>query len=54
VPVNAAVWVGARRYVTTFGGFDRPWRHLADHLEDVRVERRWLGSMYVVSGRVPT
>lgn len=54
VAVNAAVWLGARRYVTTFDGFDQPWRKLAERLEDVRVELRWLGSMYVVSGRVPT
>jgi ubiquinone/menaquinone biosynthesis C-methylase UbiE len=54
LPVNAAVWIGARRYVTTFDGFDRPFRRLEERLEDVRVERAWLGSMYVVSGRVPT
>jgi ubiquinone/menaquinone biosynthesis C-methylase UbiE len=53
-PVNAAVWLGARRYVTTFAGFDRPYARLVDRLEDVRMERAWLGSMYVVSGRVPT
>ena len=54
LPVNAVVWLGARRYVTTFAGFDRPYARLADQLEDVRVERAWLRSMYVVSGRVPT
>ena len=54
LPVNAAVWLGARRYVTTFDGFDRPYARLAGRLEDVRVERSWLGTMYVVSGRVPT
>jgi ubiquinone/menaquinone biosynthesis C-methylase UbiE len=54
VPVNAAVWLGARPYVTTFDGFGRPYARLADRLDDVRVERAWLGSMYVVSGRVPT
>jgi len=53
-PVNAAVWLGARRYVTTFAGFDRPYGRLAAPLDDVRVERSWLGTMYVVSGRVPT
>ena len=54
LPVNAAVWLGARRYVTTLDGFDRPYARLADRLEDVQVERAWLGCMYVVSGRVPT
>jgi ubiquinone/menaquinone biosynthesis C-methylase UbiE len=54
LPVNAAVWLGARRYVTTFDGFDRPFARLEERLEDVQVERAWLGSMYVVSGRVPT
>lgn len=52
VPVNTAVYLGARRWVTTFDGFDRPFRRLEERLEDVRVERAWLGSMYVVSGRV--
>lgn len=50
LPVNAAVWIGSRRYVTTFDGFDRPFAALAGRLEDVRVERHWLGSAYVVSG----
>lgn len=54
VPVNAAVWVGARRYVTTFDGFDRPWARLGDHLVDMWGEFRLLGTMYVFSGRVPT
>jgi len=54
VPVNAAVRLGARRWVTTFDGFERPFRRLEKRLTDVRVERAWLGSMYVVSGRVPT
>ena len=48
------VRLGARRYVTTFAGFDRPYALLAERLEDVSVERAWLRSMYVVSGRVPT
>ena len=53
LPVNAAVYVGARRWITTFDGFDRPFRRLEERLEGVRAERAWLGSMYVVSGRVP-
>ena len=53
VPVNAAVWIGARRYVTTFEGFERPFARLGEQLENVQVARRWLGSMYVVGGRVP-
>jgi ubiquinone/menaquinone biosynthesis C-methylase UbiE len=54
LPVNAAVWLGARRYVTTFDGMDRPYARLAERLKGVQVDRAWLGSMYVVSGRVPT
>ncbi len=54
LPVNAAVWTGARRWVTTFDGFEQPFRRLEERLDDVRVERAWLGAMYVVSGRVPT
>jgi ubiquinone/menaquinone biosynthesis C-methylase UbiE len=53
LPVNAAVYLGARRWVTTLNGFDRPFRRMEDRLVDVRVERAWLGAMYVVSGRVP-
>ena len=53
LPVNAAVWAGTRAYVTTRDGLDHPWRRLGERLEDVRADRRWLGSMYVVSGRVP-
>ena len=51
LPVNAAVRIGARPFVTTFDGFDRPWRRLGERLSDVRCERHWLGSMYVFSGR---
>lgn len=53
LPVNAAVWAGARRYVTTFDGFDRPFASLEARLTGVQVESRWLSSMYVVSGSVP-
>lgn len=53
-PVNAAVWLGARRYVTTLDGFDRPYARVSRRLEEVQAERAWLGSMYVLSGRVPT
>jgi demethylmenaquinone methyltransferase/2-methoxy-6-polyprenyl-1,4-benzoquinol methylase len=54
LPVNAAVLLGTRRYVTTFAGLGRPWRRLAERLVDVRVGSRRLGSMYVMSGRAPT
>ena len=51
VPVNAAVWIGTRPFVTTREGLDRPWSRLADRLVDVRLTRRWLGSMYLMRGR---
>ncbi len=53
VPVNAYVrWV-ARRYVTTFEGFERPWRHLEDFTRDLRVEEVALGGAYIAWGTAP-
>jgi ubiquinone/menaquinone biosynthesis C-methylase UbiE len=52
VPVNGFVWFQARRYVTTFEGFRRPWSHLATLLPDLRVQPILLGGAYVASGTV--
>lgn len=51
-PVNAIVrWV-ARRYVTTFDGFDAPWSHLAAEVPGLRVHRLFLGGAYLAIGRI--
>jgi SAM-dependent methyltransferase len=54
-PLNAYVWLKARRYVTTFEGFDRPWTHLETQIEDVRVTPMLGGAAYICRGvRPPT
>jgi ubiquinone/menaquinone biosynthesis C-methylase UbiE len=50
-PVNAVVRSVARRYVTTFEGFDEPWSHLADEVPGLRVRRLFLGGAYLALGR---
>ena len=40
-------------YVRSFSGFDRPWRHLEQLVEDVRVEEMAFGSGYIMTGRAP-
>jgi hypothetical protein len=40
-------------YVRSFSGFDRPWRHLEQLLEDVRVQELAFGSGYIMTGRLP-
>lgn len=52
-PLNAAVRMGTRRYVTTFEGFDEPWSHLDGLLDDLAVENLALGAVYLAYGRVP-
>jgi SAM-dependent methyltransferase len=54
VPVNAIVRSVARRYVTTFEGFDAPWSHLAGEVPGLRVHRLFLGGAYLAVGRTPT
>jgi ubiquinone/menaquinone biosynthesis C-methylase UbiE len=54
LPLNAAARAIARRYVTTTEGYDRPWSHLADIVENLRVEPLLLGFAYVATGRVPS
>ena len=47
IPVNAIVRSVARRYVTTFEGFDAPWSHLAAEVPGLRVHRLFLGAAYL-------
>jgi SAM-dependent methyltransferase len=50
VPVNGVAWLVARRYVTTFDGFDRPWRLLSELAVDLQVEEVAFGAGYVAWG----
>ena len=52
VTVNAIVKLIARRYVTTFEGFDKPWSHLADAVPGLRVQRALGGGVYIATGEV--
>jgi demethylmenaquinone methyltransferase/2-methoxy-6-polyprenyl-1,4-benzoquinol methylase len=49
--VNPLVWATHRPYVSSFEGFDRPWRHLARYVDDLRVEEVALGTGYLAVGR---
>ena len=47
LPVNAYVWLKARRYVTTFEGFSAPWSILAELVPDLEVEPILAGAAYL-------
>lgn len=51
LPVGMIVRSVARRYVTTFEGFDAPWSHLAAEVPGLRVRPLFLGSAYLAVGR---
>jgi len=40
-------------YVRSFEGFSRPWNHLEQLVEDIRVDEVAFGGGYVATGRVP-
>lgn len=52
VPVNLIVRAIARRYITTFEGFDAPWSHLASSVPRLRVRRILGGGVYLASGQI--
>ena len=56
-PAMVAVNLQARMlhdpYVQSFEGFDRPWQHLAQLVEDVQVRELAFGSGYVMTGKAP-
>jgi ubiquinone/menaquinone biosynthesis C-methylase UbiE len=43
----------AKRYITTFDGFDKPWSHLEPRLDDFAARDHALGAFYMGTGRVP-
>ncbi|MEN4473864.1 class I SAM-dependent methyltransferase [Mycolicibacterium cosmeticum] len=51
-PVNVIVKTIARRYVTTFEGFDAPWSHLAAQIPGLRVQRALAGGVYIATGQI--
>jgi len=56
-PAMVAVNIQARMlhapYVQSFEGFDRPWQHLGQLVEDVHVSELAFGSGYVMTGQAP-
>jgi SAM-dependent methyltransferase len=53
VAMNSMVSMLHAPYVRSFSGFDRPWRHLEQMVEDVQVREMAFGSGYVMTGRTP-
>jgi trans-aconitate methyltransferase len=53
VAVNWLVSMLHAPYVRSFSGFDRPWRHLEQLIEDIRVRELAFGSGYIMTGHTP-
>ena len=53
VAVNVPVTMLHAPYVRSFEGFQRPWNHLEQLLEDVHVRELALGSGYILTGQAP-
>jgi len=53
VAMNSLIGLMHAPYVRSFSGFDRPWRHLEQLVEDVQVREMAFGSGYVMTGRTP-
>ena len=53
VAVNIQAQMLHGPYVQSFEGFDRPWLHLEQLVEDVRVRELAFGSGYVMTGKAP-
>ena len=53
VALNSMVSLLHAPYVRSFRGFDRPWQHLEQLVEDVQVRELAFGSGYVMTGRTP-
>ncbi len=52
-PVNAFVWSIAHSGITTWEGFERPWRYLAPLVPDLKVESISGGGAYAAWGTLP-
>jgi trans-aconitate methyltransferase len=53
IALNSMVGMLHAPYVRDFTGFDRPWRHLEQMVEDVEVREMAFGSGYIMTGRAP-
>jgi trans-aconitate methyltransferase len=53
VALNSMVSMLHAPYVRDFTGFDRPWRHLEQMVEDVQVREMAFGTGYIMTGRAP-
>jgi SAM-dependent methyltransferase len=53
VAVNMQVRMLHAPYVRSFDGFDRPWNHLEQLVEGIRVDEVAFGGGYIATGRVP-
>ena len=53
VAVNTMVTSLHAPYVRTFEGFGKPWDHLEQLVEDVRVREIGFGAGYIMTGTVP-
>ena len=53
VALNSVVSALHAPYVRSFAGFGRPWQHLEQMVEDVKVRELAFGSGYVMTGRTP-
>ena len=51
--LNSMVSLLHAPYVRSFSGFDRPWRHLEQMVEDVQVREMAFGSGYIMTGHTP-
>lgn len=51
-PRNLWFLAGERGYVTTCRGFSRPWRLLADYIDEFTVRAIPPGNKYIVTGRI--
>jgi demethylmenaquinone methyltransferase/2-methoxy-6-polyprenyl-1,4-benzoquinol methylase len=53
VALNSMVSLLHAPYVRSFRGFDRPWQHLEQLVENVQVRELAFGSGFVMTGRTP-
>jgi demethylmenaquinone methyltransferase/2-methoxy-6-polyprenyl-1,4-benzoquinol methylase len=53
IALNSMVRMLHAPYVRDFAGFDRPWRHLEQMVEEVQVREVAFGSGYIMTGRAP-
>jgi hypothetical protein len=53
-PLNVLVFQLHRPYVTSFDGFDRPWRNLQAYCQDLQVRKIGWGTGFLATGTAAT